>query len=516
MPPAVSEQQRRWAAVAAVTTISAILHFWDLGRRPLHHDESIDAWFSWQARNGGVMRYDPVYHGPLRFYLEGIVLRIFGTGAYQARIVAATAGVATSALIAGSTRTLGRVGAPVAGLAFTISPTILTVTRTGREDSLVGLVSVGLLLVVARILIAPRSVHLVVAGGLLAVSFGLKETTFIFGFAAFVFVVGFGVVAWRWPNGGCRAAVRRLAAFDRVPWMWASIVFVVTFIVIFTSGFRYPEGFESGLLDGLRYWWSQQDVARGSQRAFFYTVIYAAYEWLLLALAIAGAIVTVRRRSLIGAWFLTMAVVQFALYTWASERFAWLALHPLLPTVLLGGLGAEAISKRIAEWSPPRLAAAGVGAAVAVALTIVVGARPAITDGADPRELLVTVQTSQDVPAVADQLRDGSRDGTIDSIVIDSTGGGSWPWVSYLHGLDNVGYLAVDQESLPDADAIVVLAGAEAPAIPEGYTAQRFRLREWWLPDYDNASIGDAVRWLLTREPWSPTGSTDQYLIMRE
>jgi hypothetical protein len=184
--------------------------------------------------------------------------------------------------------------------------------------------------------------------------------------------------------------------------------------------------------------------------------------------------------------------------------------------VLLGGLGAEALSKRIARWSPPRLAAAGVGAAVMVGLTVVVAARPAITDGADPRELLVTVQTSQDVPAVVDQLRDGAREGTIDSIVIDSNGSGSWPWVSYLQDLDNVGYLPVDQESLPDADAIVVLAGAEPPALPEGYTAQRFRLREWWLPDYGNAGIGDAVRWLLTREPWNPTASTDQYLIMRE
>src|SRR5262245_21739907 len=182
MPPAVSVQQRRWAAVAAVTAISAVLHFWDLGRRPLHHDEAIDAWFAWQARSGAVMRYDPVYHGPLRFYIEGVVLRIFGSGAYQARIVAATAGVATSALIAASTRTLGRVGAPVAGLAFVVSPTILTVTRTGREDSLVGLVSVALLLIVARILVAPRPAHLIGVGALLAISFALKETTFLFGF----------------------------------------------------------------------------------------------------------------------------------------------------------------------------------------------------------------------------------------------------------------------------------------------------------------------------------------------
>ena len=112
--------------------LSTVLHLVALGRRPLAHDEAIDAWFSWQARNLGVMKYDPVYHGPLRFYLEGIVLDTFGTSAGWARLVAALAGVAMTIVIAGSVRLLGRTGAPLAALLFTISPTVLTVTRTGR------------------------------------------------------------------------------------------------------------------------------------------------------------------------------------------------------------------------------------------------------------------------------------------------------------------------------------------------------------------------------------------------
>ena len=52
-------------------SVSALAHFWQLGRRPLAHDESLDAWFSWQVRDLSVAEYDPVYHGPLRFYLNG-------------------------------------------------------------------------------------------------------------------------------------------------------------------------------------------------------------------------------------------------------------------------------------------------------------------------------------------------------------------------------------------------------------------------------------------------------------
>jgi len=505
----------RWRAAAAITALSAVAHLWRLGQRPLAHDEAIDAFFSWQARSGGIMRYDPVYHGPLRFYLEGAVLGNLGTSAFHARLVAALAGIAATALLAGSTRTLGRVGAPVAALLFTVSPTVLTVTRTGREDSLVALVSIGLLLVVARALTEPRPWHLVAGGALLAASFGLKETTFLFGLNALVFFLLGGAAALRRP-GAARDAARRVGALGTQPWVWTLCAFAVTFMVIFTSGFRYAEGLESGLLDGVRYWWSQHDVGRGGQPWFFYLAVYAGYEWLIGGVAAIGVVVVVaRRRSLVGAWFVAMAVGQAALYSWAGEKFAWLALHPLLPTVLLAGLGAQAVADRVR--APAARRALATVAAVGVAITAVVAVRPAITDGADPRELLVTVQTSVDVPPIVDRLAAGQRDGTIDSIIVDQSGGGSWPWAWYLHDLENVSYGTLDPEVLPtDFDAMILLALELPPEAPAGYRVERFRLREWWVPDYANAGAGDLLRWFATREVWSPTASADQYLVIRE
>src|SRR5690606_16768110 len=145
-------------------------------------------------------------------------------------------------------------------------------------------------------------------------------------------------------------------------------------------------------------------------------------------------VVALRRRSLPGLWFLWMAVAQAALYSWAGEKFAWLALHPLLPAVLLAGIGAEAIARAVAAATRPIVRVAGaIVAAVRVAATTVVAVRPAITHGADPRELLVTVQTSVDVPPVAAELRAALESGAIDSVVVDAAGGGSWPWVWYLH-----------------------------------------------------------------------------------
>lgn len=505
---------RRWQVVAAITALSAVLHLWKLGQRPLAHDEAIDAFFSWQARSGGVMEYDPVYHGPLRFYLEGAVLRWVGTGAFEARLVAATAGIVATALLASARSVLGRVGAPVAGLVFAVSPTVLTVTRTGREDSLVVLCGVALLLLVAHALTAPRPAHLVAAGALLAATFALKETAFLLCLNVVVFLVLMGVVAVIW-DGRCRAAFRRIGALGTQPWLWCAMSFALVFMVVYTSGFRYAGGLESGMFDGVRYWWGQHDVGRGGQPSFFYLAIYGAYEWLAVGLAVVGLVATVRRRSLVGAWFAAIGIGHVVLFSWAGEKFAWLAVHPLVPLILLGGLGAQAIADRVEGTSWAKVPAA-VGAALLV-LTGFVAVRPAITDGADPRELLVTVQTSVDVPPLATRLREARADGTIESIVVDQKGGGAWPWSWYLHGVDDVGFASLDPADLPtDYDAIVLLADGDPPEVPEGYRLERFRLREWWVPDYDAASMGDLARWFFTREVWSPTASADQWLLIRE
>ena len=501
--------------VAGITLVSLVAHLWQLGLRPLAHDEGIDAWFSWRAGRGDVIRYDPVYHGPLRFYLEGPVLRLFGTGAKWARLVAALGGVASTAIIASSRRTLGRVGAPVAALVFTFSPTVLTVTRTGREDSLTALVSLGLLLVVVYILTNPRPAHIVTGGVLLALSWGIKETTFLFGFVALLFFVASALVAWRVPTGTCRTSVLRITVLGRSPWAWSVTAFLLIFMLVFTSGFRYPAGMQSGFIDGIKYWASQHDVRRGGQPWFFYLTIYGAYEWLLISLAAVGLAVSVRRRSLVGAWLGTMWLGQVVVYAWAGEKFAWLALHPLVPAVLLAGIGAQALVERFRTRNV-RTALAGLLVASLV-LTAAVAIRPAITDGADPRELLVTVQTSTDVPRIAERLRTEQEAGNINSILVDQRGGGSWPWAWYLNDFKGVSYVTgVDGEFPEGYDALILDGAAGPPVVPAGYTVEEFSLRRWWVPDYASVTIGDVVRWLLTRETWNPTGSYPQYLVVRD
>ena len=107
--------------------------------------------------------------------------------------------------------------------------------------------------------------------------------------------------------------------------------------------------------------------------------------------------------------------------------------------------------------------------------------RPAITDGDDPRELLVTVQTSRDVPAIAERLAEAQAAGTLRSVLIDDRDSGAWPWVWYLHEMTDVMYVAVDpsQPLPPGHDAYIVSASGVAPIVPDGFVIERFVLRGW-------------------------------------
>ncbi len=401
--------------------MSLLAHLWGLGHRPLAHDEAIDAWFSWRVGQGNLVKYDPAFHGPLRFYLEGGILHALGNSPFWARFLAAMCGVAMTAIIALRVRLLGRVGAPAAALVFTFSPTVLTITRTGREDALVALLSLALILLVCDIMQRPRTWQFVLCGALLATMWATKETVFLFGAVAAAYFATALLVAWRRPEGHIRRSMRRIGALGSGPWWLAAGAFLGVFTVTFSAFFRHADGVRAGFVDGIRYSWSQHSVNRGSQDWHYYLTVYTAYEWLLLPLAIMGAMVLARRRAVWGAWLTTMWIGQTMVYSWAGERFAWLAVHPLVPATLLAGVGAEAAWRRVQGRIAVRrwvLVAAG----ALLALNAVVAWRPAVTNGADPRELLVTVQTTDDVPPIARLLNQAVADGTVTSILIDRRG----------------------------------------------------------------------------------------------
>ena len=106
----------------------------DLTAKPFHHDESEHAWFTWLLVTGQGYHYDPVFHGPVQFYVMSLLYLLIGAGDLAARLAPALVGTdrrgcRTSCAVSSGGRRLS----PPPSL-LCISPSYLYFSRFVRED----------------------------------------------------------------------------------------------------------------------------------------------------------------------------------------------------------------------------------------------------------------------------------------------------------------------------------------------------------------------------------------------
>ncbi len=332
----------------ALLLVAALLRFWALGDRAMHHDESVHAWFSWRFYTGeDLYRYDPTFHGPFLYHITALFYFLFGVGDVTARAPMALFGVLLVALCYPLRRWTGRWGWLIVAGLLTFSPSFIYFSRFARHDAFVAVWTVGLVIALLRYLEERRRRDLLLAAAALAFSFATKELTFI---TAFIFLSFFlltylqdrlagrflvegrvvaGIVAgfsllweWRlaaqgsapllravlmallllalgflglsflWPRlfsrgSPVRPAVEGLLRDPR-PLFSALGVFGVIFGLLFTTFLTHPRGFLDGLVRGLEYWAGQQEVRRGGQPWFYYLLLLPLYEPVALTAGATG------------------------------------------------------------------------------------------------------------------------------------------------------------------------------------------------------------------------------------
>ena len=486
----------------------------DLGSRPFHHDESQDAYFSWLFKTTGDYVYNPLLHGPLRFYLTAANFVLFGDSDFTARLAPALMGTLMIALLYGLRHQLGRVAAFAAAALLAVGPTYLYFSRFAREDIYIASITLALLVVAFRFIDRPRHRHPALFGILLALGFATKESTFITVFVAGSFFLI--AIAWQSRAAGWREGqiVRALRWPKWDDWAWGVVATLGVYTLMFTTFLTHPSGIY-GLWTGLDYWLHQHSVGRGGEPPGFYAVVLFGEEWPMLLLGAVGAFVAFRRPTLLRLFLVWAFVLSLAVYSWAGEKFAWLVLHPLLPLVLLAGVGIQAIWEARRRWYGK--AAAGI-AVLALAYTGYASFLVNAEHGADPRELLVSTQSSTAVKQVADQvLALAAKRGHL-KVTIDSAEGATFPYAWYFRHLD-VGYIDLSQAGSPPAqsDVIVLTQQSQERLAPTltGYDGREFPFRVWWVRDYAAMTPAKWARWMIDRKPWNPTGGMPEWVYIR-
>lgn len=500
-----------WAALIAAALVVRVI---GLGERAFHHDESQDAYFSYLFRQSGDYEYNPLLHGPLRFYLTGLMYVLFGDSDFTARLAPILMGLAMVPLCWPLRRLLGRGAAFVAAALLAFGPSYLYFSRFAREDIYVAALTLGLVVAIWRYIDGPRKYHPAIIGALLALSFATKETTFITVFVmGSFFLLSFAVAPWR------AQLVGALRAAGWEGWGWFLAAFAGVFTVLFTTFLTHPGGLWDGVYTGLKYWLDQHGVARGGEPWQFYGVVLVTIEWPALILGAVGAVSLWRRNAYLAAFLLWHFAVSLVVYSWAGEKFAWLVLHPLLPVLLLAGVGVQAI------WRA-RLPLRVAGLAVTAVALLYVGVASwwvNVDHDTDPREMLVSTQSASEVKAVADQvlaLADARGPGAAPlTVTIDSAEGATFPYAWYFRHL-SVGYIDLQQENAapPVSDVVVMTENARARLADAlaGYDGREFDFRVWWVRDYGAITPRNLFRYITKRETWNETGGMKEWLYVKQ
>lgn len=141
---------RMWLVLSGlVVVISAVLRFWDLTLKPLHHDEGVNGWFLTNLVRDGAYKYDPAnYHGPTLYYLTLPFVEAFGLKTVPIRLSVAIWGVLMVVLVLYLRDYLGRVGTLLAGMMVALAPGMVYISRYFIHEIFFVFLSLGLVVAV--------------------------------------------------------------------------------------------------------------------------------------------------------------------------------------------------------------------------------------------------------------------------------------------------------------------------------------------------------------------------------
>lgn len=191
-----------WLPFGAVMLLGAVLRFWDLGAKPLHHDESLHAYFAlqqvlhntfWQwsscasGTNLNCYQYNPLMHGPFQFHAIALVYQISqwlgapdnGINTTTVRIMAALLGSVLVCLPYFVRDYLGRTGAWLACFLLAVSPSMVYFSRFAREDIYMACFTLLMVVAVGRYIRERKIGWLLLAAAGFALSYATSEATFL-------------------------------------------------------------------------------------------------------------------------------------------------------------------------------------------------------------------------------------------------------------------------------------------------------------------------------------------------
>jgi uncharacterized protein (TIGR03663 family) len=524
---AVGKLTLEQVAYLVVFLLAVFLRTYDLGLRPYHHDESIHAFFSWKITQQGLgdYRYDPVYHGPVLYYSTALMLWLFGDNDFTGRLSAVLFGLGVVAFAWPLRRYLGRWGAISFLVLVSFSPSWTYFTRFVRHDIYLALCNLAAVYYAFRYGETRRPRHLYVSAAAISLAFCNKEDMYLI---APIFLASLGAMVL-WPTlrgeqklGAALAETGRFLRSSLLPILTSLVIFAIVWAVLYTSFGHHPENWNA-VGRALEYWWGQQQIKRIGGPWYYYVPELVLYEPLITFPALAVIVGAFSQRPSPDP-FLRFSVVwtigTLGIYAWAQEKVPWLLIPQLLPLTILSARWFGQVIEKGTLFRPAALIpATAVGALTIwtlISSNFLYDAPKPDQPADDRRETMLSyVQSTYDIHKVMGIIEEAGRKletGTQTRLAV--SGNATWPFSWYLRHYQVNWAANVRNIDFPIVIVDKEVAKSTDEALLEVYERVPFAIRGWWEPS--RPTLPQLFRFLITRQAWSPVGSSDAVLYVHK
>jgi len=432
----------------AVALLALAIRLVHLSERPMHTDESINAYIVGEVVDGLPYHYDPQdRHGPTLAEITVPLLRLQGVKSFPAiteselrlvPVLAATIGVL---LFGVAVETFGFIPCVLAALLFAFAPLPLYYSRYFIHETLFVAATFGLILAGARASRKSSLSSALIAGSCAAFMLACKETAGLH----FVALALAAVFCHCWSNE--QFAIK--TAFPRRVWIAAIGAFIVAGLLLFTwFGQNWQAPID--LVRAIPHF-AVRAEGQGHEKHFFYYLRLLASGWsggILCALALVGfwrsvcsasSMATPSRRfiAIYGALILII-------YSAIPYKTPWLALNSWLPMALLIGVAVEWLWRKWPNFSHRTIL---VLACLAIGLLIAHDSRQWVfKDPAGEKNPYAYAHTQEDVLGLPVRLEQLCEQEHLTQPRIAVVAEDPWPLPWYLRKYPQIGFWQPGQD----------------------------------------------------------------------
>ena len=485
----VTAEHLGWYLIASYALIMRTIA---LGARPLDLPQARDA----------IAAYLVAQHGRAAFalsdvswvtILQGWIFAAIGASDATSRIVVTLCALLMIAVAFALRPVLGRAGALAFAALIATSPSVGYFSGAGST----AIASLTFMMVAIAIAESMRRRHTVIRAAELGVAIALWLSADPIGYvtaaAVAVSLICVGVVV------AARSNHRRLRL--RVWWVRrralvivCAVVAIGLWIVLITAFFHRP--LVTSVEYNLNAAFAPPMIAW--QHALHRIIpVLAFYEFIVVALAIVGAIAIVSRSigDRFAAWSIVWAIVSLAIFGSVSANRPDAVVAIVLPLALVGAYAVDWIHGT-ERWSSIRYV---IAAALALTLYVQIATNfvfpvPDPSEAAWRRHALlfwsVPTTTARTVKECERARNAVPPDAT--AIIDDDAPQAQW----YLRDLTQTA-------SPDDANIVVKIDPPENGALAGNPDVPQFGFEEWWTPDFRSLTITSALKYFFTQRAWS-------------